>query len=165
MDSVFDIEFRRICLDEAHYTRSQKKFFHACNKVLAKRKWALTGTPFVNNVDDIYALMAFVGVEPFNDKEIFEQVISSPMKNGNKEVGLTCLRVSMVDASLRRSKDMDNKTVVFKEFSFDIGSPHHKVYNTLLSAKPKNMTHLRQACCSGELVKLETRQKVLKMER
>ena len=91
-DSIFNLDFHRICLDEAHVIRnSRSRFFHACNQVSAQRKWALTGTPFVNRADDIYSLLVFLGFEPLNDKKIYQRAISFPMENGEEETGMACL--------------------------------------------------------------------------
>eukprot|EP00536_Pseudo-nitzschia_multiseries_P013974 jgi/Psemu1/327386/estExt_fgenesh1_pg.C_6390001 len=191
VESIFDIEFHRICLDEAHFVRNSRSgFFHACNRVSAQRRWALTGTPFVNRADDIYSLMVFLGFEPLNDRKIYQRAISLPMENGEEEAGLACLRVAMADVSLRRSKatagiKLVGKTVQLTKVSFDEGSPHKSVYDALFGTLRvafeavlqdgdkevlkkytdvfEKLLRLRQACCSGKLVPLERRQRAIEV--
>ena len=47
----------------------------------ATHKWALTGSPFVNEPDDIASLLAFLRVQPLCDKAIFKEkvVVSDPL--------------------------------------------------------------------------------------
>ena len=86
-ESIFDIEFHRIVLDEAHTIRNSKtRSFKAVSKIQADCKLALTGTPFVNTADDIYSLLSFLGVEPLNEKTIFTRAITQPIKNGDDMV-------------------------------------------------------------------------------
>lgn len=86
-ESIFDIDFHRIVLDEAHTIRNSKtRCFKAVSMIKADRKLALTGTPFVNTADDIFSLLSFVGVEPLNDKSIFTRAITQPIKNGDEMV-------------------------------------------------------------------------------
>ena len=83
-ESIFDIDFHRVVLDEAHYIRNSKtRSFKAVSLIKADRKLALTGTPFVNTADDIYSLLSFLGVEPLNEKSIFTRAITQPIKNGD----------------------------------------------------------------------------------
>jgi SNF2 family DNA or RNA helicase len=86
-ESIFDIDFHRIVLDEAHTIRNSKtRSFKAVFNIKADFKLALTGTPFVNTADDIYSLLSFLGVEPLNDKSIFTRAITQPIKNGDDMV-------------------------------------------------------------------------------
>ena len=111
-ESIFDIDFHRIVLDESHTIRNSKtRSFKAVSKIKADRKLAITGTPFVNSSDDIYSLLSFLGVEPLDEKTIFNRAITQPIKQGD-EIGLTRLRTTMGFLSLRRSKqNVDFKLV------------------------------------------------------
>lgn len=75
---IFDLEFYRIILDEAHKIRnSNTNFFKSMMRIPAERKLCLTGTPFVNRPSDIHSLLAFVGAEPLADKTILLATSSS----------------------------------------------------------------------------------------
>ena len=188
--SIFHYDFHRIILDEAHTIRSTRsRFFHACSQISARSKWALTGTPFVNKPDDVYALLAFVGVEPLSDKQIYQRAITKPMQNGN-DTGMACLRLAMAHVALRRSKatakiKLAQKTVHLTKVSFEENSSHKTLYDALFgtvrvafqavlkggdqqilqnySSIFEKLLRLRQACCSAKLVPLERRLRTIEM--
>ena len=132
-ETIFDIDFHRIVLDEAHTIRNSKtRSFKAVSLVKADRKLALTGTPFVNTAADIHSLLSFLGVEPLNDKSIFNRAITQPIKNG-EEMGLTRLRATMGFLSLRRSKQNVNIKLVEKDVQLCsvafLDDAHKQVYD------------------------------------
>lgn len=58
---LFQCEWHRIVLDEAHTIKNMKtEGFTAACSVPAKIRWCLTGTPIQNSVDDIYSLFVFL---------------------------------------------------------------------------------------------------------
>ncbi|KAL7547677.1 hypothetical protein ACHAWF_010962 [Thalassiosira exigua] len=181
-ESIFDIDFHRIVLDEAHTIRNSKtRNFDAVSRIKADRKLALTGTPFVNTANDIYSLLSFIGVDPLSDKSIFNRAITQKIKDGD-EIGLTRLRTTMGFLSLRRSKQNVNIKLVEKDVQLlQVGfadDAHKQVYDALFgtvrtameaildddSKALKNysvifekLLRLRQACCSGLLLSQERR--------
>ena len=55
--SLFDI----VILDEAHLIKNTKsKGFHAIRKLQSRRRWALTGTPIQNKIEDLASIFEFV---------------------------------------------------------------------------------------------------------
>ena len=132
-ESIFDIGFHRIVLDEAHTIRNSKtRSFKAVSLIKADRKLAITGTPFVNSSDDIYSLVSFLGVEPLDEKSIFTRAITQPIKQGD-EIGLTRLRATMGFLSIRRCKQnvdfkLVEKVVQLCQVEF-MNDAHKKVYD------------------------------------
>lgn len=62
--SLFCTTFHRLVIDEAQIIRSiDSKTTNAIMKIQARKKWALTGTPFNNGVHDIVTLCKFIGAE------------------------------------------------------------------------------------------------------
>ncbi|QHN71231.1 DEAD-like helicases superfamily domain protein [Mollivirus kamchatka] len=60
--------WRRIILDEAHTIRNNAtQAYKAVVALLSKRRWAVTGTPFNNKIEDMRSLAVFIGCEPYND--------------------------------------------------------------------------------------------------
>mmetsp|Transcript_45123 Transcript_45123/g.94645 ORF Transcript_45123/g.94645 Transcript_45123/m.94645 type:complete len:876 (+) Transcript_45123:187-2814(+) len=188
-ESIFDIDFHRIVLDEAHTIRNSKtRSYKAVSLVKADRKLALTGTPFVNTADDIFSLLSFLGVEPLNEKSIFTRAITQTIKNGD-EIGLVRLRTTMGFLSLRRSKQNVNIKLVEKDVQLCsvefMDDAHKKVYEALFgtvrvameailggddnkalknySVIFEKLLRLRQACCSGLLLTQERRDIALKV--
>jgi SNF2 family DNA or RNA helicase len=191
-ESMLDVPFHRIVLDEAHIVRSSKTtLFKAVAAVQASRKWALTGTPFVNRADDIHSLLQFLGVEPLANKVIFRRAVTVPIQTGD-DLGLTRLRVVMSHVALRRSKATANvklteKDVQLARVSFEEGSPHKAVYDALFGsirmafravlqdgegASLKRYTsvfeillRMRQSCCSALLVPKSRRESAIELWR
>jgi len=188
-ESIFDIDFHRIVLDEAHTIRNSKtRSFKAVSLIKSERKLALTGTPLVNSSDDIFSIFSFLGVQPLDDKTIFTRAITQPIKNGD-EMGLTRLRTAMSFLSLRRSKANVNIKLVEKDVQLCsvefVNDAHKQVYDALFgtvrvameailgeeeSKALKNysvifekLLRLRQSCCSGLLLTQERRDIAIKV--
>lgn len=100
-----EIGWFRIVLDEAHMIREQSTLqFKAICRLQAQRRWAVTGTPVQNKLDDLAALLAFIRLKPFDDKAKFTQFIVAPFKVCDPEI-ITKLRVLVDSVTLRRLKD------------------------------------------------------------
>jgi SNF2 family DNA or RNA helicase len=168
---------------------SKSKFFLAVTKIRADRRLALTGTPFVNRAQDIYSLLSFLGMEPLDNRQIFQRAISQPLQNG-QEIGLARLRTAMGCVSIRRSKHnipqlkMVEKHVQLASVEFPKDDKHKQVYDALYgtvrvameailkdndnalrnySSIFEKLLRLRQACCSALLLTPERREIALKV--
>ncbi|KAI9696843.1 MAG: hypothetical protein M1836_005205 [Candelina mexicana] len=98
----------RIVLDEAHTIREQStKQSQAICCLIAQRRWAVTGTPIQNRLDDLGALIKFLRIKPFDEKGGFTQFILSPFKMADPEI-LPKLRLLVDSITLRRHKDRIN---------------------------------------------------------
>lgn len=80
---MFRIKWDRIVLDEAHTIRnhtseSAKSVF----KLSGSKRWALTGTPVQNKEDDLYALLKFLRVTPFDDLSTFKTYLTTKTQDG-----------------------------------------------------------------------------------
>lgn len=100
-----EIGWFRIVLDEAHMIREQATLqFKAICRLQANRRWAVTGTPVQNKLDDLAALLAFLRLRPFDEKGKFTQYITTPFKMCDPEI-VPKLRVLVDSVTLRRLKD------------------------------------------------------------
>ncbi|KAI1845725.1 hypothetical protein JX266_008090 [Neoarthrinium moseri] len=100
-----DISWFRIALDEAHMIREQSTLlFKAICRLQANRRWAVTGTPVQNKLDDLAALLAFIRLKPFDNKAMFTQHIVAPFKACDAEI-VPKLRILVDSVTLRRLKD------------------------------------------------------------
>ena len=98
-----NLNFFRIVLDEAHMIREQTTLVSQSVCALeGSRKWAVTGTPIQNRLDDLGALIKFLRVKPFDLS--FAQYILTPFKNADPEI-LPKLRLLVDSLTLRRLKD------------------------------------------------------------
>jgi SNF2 family DNA or RNA helicase len=100
-----EINWFRIVLDEAHMIREQStQQSKAICRLAAQRRWAVTGTPVQNRLEDLGALMTFLRIKPFDEKGGFAQYIMAPFKNCDPEI-LPKLRLLVDSITLRRLKD------------------------------------------------------------
>lgn len=111
---ILAMEFWRIVLDEAHTIRNRRtQTFKACMALSGAHRWALTGTPIQNKVDDAYPLLAFLRAEPCSQWDIFNRAVVRPLKEGNPD-GITRLRALFSGVSLRRNKQLISTMVPAK---------------------------------------------------
>ncbi|KAK3324270.1 SNF2 family N-terminal domain-containing protein [Cercophora scortea] len=103
-----EIAWFRIVLDEAHMIREQNTLaFKSICRLQASRRWAVTGTPIQNKLEDLGSLLAFLRLKPFDEKSKFLQYIINPFKNADPEI-VPKLRVMIDTITLRRLKDKIN---------------------------------------------------------
>ncbi|KAG0317213.1 hypothetical protein BGZ99_006444 [Dissophora globulifera] len=98
------VDWFRVVLDEAHIIKEvntvQSK---AAAALTAERRWCLTGTPVQNKLDDLYALVKFLRMRPFDEKVQWTHYISKPIKAANP-LGITRLQTLIKVITLRRTK-------------------------------------------------------------
>lgn len=81
---LFSLNFFRIILDEAHSIKNrQSKTAKACYELSAEHRWVLTGTPIVNKLEDLFSLVRFLKVEPWNNFSFWRTFITVPFESGN----------------------------------------------------------------------------------
>ena len=104
---LYSMEWRRVVLDEGHTVRNPaSKGAAAVIALMAKSRWALTGTPIVNSLKDLYSLLRFVGVTGgLENLEIFNRVLVRPLKQGDPSATYL-LKAIMTAFTLRRRKEM-----------------------------------------------------------
>jgi SWI/SNF-related matrix-associated actin-dependent regulator of chromatin subfamily A3 len=71
---------------------------------MADRRLCLTGTPVQNKLDDVFALIKFLRLEPFDDKNVWTEFIGTPVKYG-QPLGVARLQTIMKCITLRRTKE------------------------------------------------------------
>ncbi|CAB4492029.1 unnamed protein product [Rhizophagus irregularis] len=105
---LFAIKWLRVILDEGHIicTRSTKQSIAACN-LDAERRWILTGTPIMNELDDICSLIKFLRFTPFDSLEMRNNIFNNKtIKSQYNNSHLNNLRSLMKTICLRKTKDM-----------------------------------------------------------
>ncbi|XP_034531101.1 helicase-like transcription factor [Notolabrus celidotus] len=98
------ITWLRVVLDEGHVIRNPiAKMSKAVLDLKAQRRWILSGTPIQNSVKDMWMLLAFLRLKPFDVREWWNRVIQRPITQGDK-VGLQNLQTLVKCITLRRTK-------------------------------------------------------------
>lgn len=100
-----EVHWFRIVLDEAHIIREQSTIQSKSVCALsAARRWAVTGTPVQNRLEDLGALFKFLRLRPFEEPHVFTSCVITPFKNADVEV-LPKLRLLVDSVTIRRLKD------------------------------------------------------------
>nr|GAT47839.1 SNF2 family DNA-dependent ATPase [Mycena chlorophos] len=99
------IHWFRVVLDEAHCIKETSTVAsRACCDLMTDRRLCLTGTPVQNKLDDVFALIKFLRLGPFDDKNVWTEYIGSPVKFG-QQLGVARLQTIMKCITLRRTKE------------------------------------------------------------
>ena len=102
-------EWFRVVLDEAHYIKDPSTMMSkAASELAAERRLCLTGTPIQNKIEDLYALLRFLHLEPFDERETWNTYIGTPIKQ-QLNVGFARIQIIMKHITMRRTKEMKNK--------------------------------------------------------
>lgn len=99
--------WRRVILDEGHTIRNAKtKTAEAACGLKAESRWALTGTPIVNDIKDLFSLVKFLRLTGgIADPVVFNTAIARPLGLGDTRAE-ALLQSLMQDLCLRRKKEM-----------------------------------------------------------
>ncbi|XP_074753964.1 transcription termination factor 2 [Athene noctua] len=122
------VAWARVILDEAHNIKNPKvQTSIAVCKLRASARWAVTGTPIQNNLQDMYSLLRFLRCSPFDEYKVWKYQVDNNTKKGGERLSL--LTRSLL---LRRTKDQLDST----------GKP--------LVSLPQHSTQLHQLKLSAE---------------
>ncbi|KPI36973.1 putative ATP-dependent helicase [Cyphellophora attinorum] len=111
-------KFHRVFLDEAQNVKNRNTISsRAACSIVATHRWALTGTPMQNNVEEMYSLIKFCRIRPFNDWDKFSRDIARPIKGryeAQKTRAMTILQGLLRAILLRRTKQskIDGKPIL-----------------------------------------------------
>uniref|UniRef100_A0A667ZEB4 Helicase like transcription factor n=1 Tax=Myripristis murdjan TaxID=586833 RepID=A0A667ZEB4_9TELE len=98
------INWLRVVLDEGHVVRNPNtQMSKAVLDLKAQRRWILSGTPIQNSVKDLWVLLAFLRLKPFDVKDWWNRVIQRPVTQGDR-VGIQNLQTLVKCITLRRTK-------------------------------------------------------------
>lgn len=181
--SLFSLNYFRIILDEAHSIKNrQSKTAKACYELSAEHRWVLTGTPIVNKLEDLFSLVRFLRVEPWNNFSFWRTFITVPFESGNFVKALDVVQTVLEPLVMRRTKDMKTPDgqplvalptkhleVVDVEFSETERQIYDHIFNRAKRTFQENvqagtvmkayttifaqLLRLRQSCCHPTLVR------------
>ncbi|KAF2446161.1 hypothetical protein P171DRAFT_430373 [Karstenula rhodostoma CBS 690.94] len=102
---MFSVRWRRVVLDEAHIVRNLKaRMARAICDLDAVSRWAVTGTPIQNSLNDLAALLKFIRAFPYDEPKHFDRDISRLWKSGEDEEAVKRLKRVAKCLVLRRAK-------------------------------------------------------------
>lgn len=94
------IHFFRVVLDEAQAIKNHKSFTSiACRALMAKHRWALSGTPIFNTLEELYPYFKFLRVNHTGNFEVFQENFC----NSDNEDSMPRLHTFLKQLMLRRT--------------------------------------------------------------
>ena len=100
---LFSTRWHRIILDEAHQiSDSHTRTAEAVCALEANCRWAVTGTPIQNHINDFLALLQFLRAYPYDNPVVFKQDIVNLWKD-DSDAAIVRLRQMITCIALRRS--------------------------------------------------------------
>ncbi|KAF5380521.1 hypothetical protein D9615_004518 [Tricholomella constricta] len=104
--SLFDMQWKRVILDEGHTIRNPKtKMAKAVCGLIAQRRWVLTGTPI-----DLGSILTFLQIcRPLDNEDFYKRLLLRPLKDGAPS-GVELLRALMSHICIRRTKEMQDSS-------------------------------------------------------
>ncbi|MEM8952688.1 MAG: DEAD/DEAH box helicase [Verrucomicrobiota bacterium] len=170
------MEFEVMILDEAQQIKNpEAKVTQAAGRIVAKRRFALTGTPIENSVRDIWSVMQFVMPGYLGRRADFNERFEKPIRSGSGEAEALQARLArrLRPVVMRRLKsdvagDLPEK--IEQTIYCDLSPAQREVYGTILSESRKTIVEakegrkrmvaltallrLRQVCCDLRLLDL-----------
>ncbi|RYP70978.1 hypothetical protein DL771_005073 [Monosporascus sp. 5C6A] len=180
---LFSLNFFRIILDEAHTIKNrQSKTAKACYELSAEHRWVLTGTPIVNRLEDLFSLVRFLRVEPWNNFSFWRTFITVPFESKNFMRALDVVQTVLEPLVMRRTKEMrtpDGQLLVplppksIEIVNVELSKPERDVYEHIFTRAKRTFSasvekgtvmkayttifaqilRLRQSCCHPILVR------------
>ncbi|KAI9835451.1 MAG: hypothetical protein M1819_002369 [Sarea resinae] len=113
-----ECKWYRVILDEAQCikNKSTKAALGAC-ALQSQFRLCMTGTPMMNNVGELFSLIEFLRIKPYNEQTRFNLDFGRPLKNGSqagKEKAMRKLQALLKAILLRRTKksQIDGKPIL-----------------------------------------------------
>jgi DNA repair protein RAD5 len=174
---LFSLKYFRVILDEAHHIKNrQSKTAKACYEIDAEHRWVLTGTPIVNRLEDLFSLVRFLRVEPWNNFSFWKTFITVPFESKDFMRALDVVQTVLEPLVLRRTKDMKTPTgealvplppKTIDIIQIELSKPEREVYDHIFTRAKRTFTanveagtvlkaytsifaqilRLRQSCC------------------
>ncbi|KAI7850256.1 SNF2 family N-terminal domain-containing protein [Circinella umbellata] len=151
-----NINFWRIILDEAHQIKNRlSKTSRACTALKAARRWAVTGTPIQNKLEDLYTLVRYLKQEPWANYTFWRAFITIPFERKDPRA-LTAVKTVLEPIVLRRTKDMrdihGNPMVPLPPKQINIeylqfSEPEQDIYDSLYTDSKTKFSHF---CSAGQ---------------
>lgn len=113
-----DARFHRIILDEAHNIKNRRSGrSQAVCGLKATYRLCMTGTPFMNDTTEIFSLVRFLRISPYDSWDCFYPDIAKPIQHWDEDErssAMVKLQVLFRSITLRRTKTsvLDGKQII-----------------------------------------------------
>ena len=178
-----ECKWYRVIIDEAQCIKNRNtKAALGAARLQAVSRFCMSGTPMMNNVGELYSLIRFLRIKPYDSAEKFNHDFANPIKKGDPTgKAMQKLQALLKAILLRRTKKstIDGKPILslperttlaqHSEFSRDerdlytaLETQTKVQFNKYLKAGTVNRNYsnvlvlllrLRQACCHPHLIK------------
>lgn len=194
-NSIFyqtDSVWFRVVLDEAQYIKNKNTLSSkACSALESNFRWCLSGTPMQNSVVELYSLLRFLRIRPYDDEQRFNKEIGNPIVKAGNASAMRKLQALLKAILLRRTKTstIDGKPILqlppkeIKIETSEMDEDEREFYQALERGAQEKMNRyinnknlkmnysnvlvlllrLRQACCHPKLIERANRLKASKI--
>ena len=106
---LYSVYWHRVVLDECHYIKERAtKSAKACYALEARNRWAVSGTPIVNKLDDLFSLIRFIRVEPWCKYSFWNSFVTGPFEKRDPNA-INVVQTILDPLIIRRTKDMKDR--------------------------------------------------------
>ncbi|KAJ3084989.1 DNA helicase rad5, partial [Quaeritorhiza haematococci] len=149
---LFYPKWFRIVLDEAHYIKERStKLAKACYALSAQTRWAITGTPIINKLEDLFSIVHFLRLEPWEQYSFWKAFVTVPFTRKDPKA-LELVQTIMEPIILRRTKDMKDangeaivslppKTITLEKLQFS--TEEQEIYDKLFHYSKRRLINLK----------------------
>ncbi|KAF8539420.1 SNF2 family N-terminal domain-containing protein [Trichophaea hybrida] len=106
-----DARFYRVVIDEAQYIKNKDtQSSKGCYSLHAQYRLCLSGTPMQNSCDELFSLLRFLRIKPYNEWAQFSQTFSRPLKQKSQfaaDQAMNKLQALLKAILLRRTKSSE----------------------------------------------------------
>jgi SNF2 family DNA or RNA helicase len=138
IDLLEKIEWEYAVLDESQYIKNKESdTFKAVNRLNARHKISLSGTPIENSLSDLWAQMQFINPGHLKSFAFFEKEFIKPIEKGQNDTQKDNLRKLVMPYLLRRTKQevaKDLPELIEQTIYSEMGDAQRKVYEKEKSA-------------------------------
>eukprot|EP01137_Pigoraptor_chileana_P007773 Opistho-2@53784 len=155
---LFSVHFHRVVLDEAQSIKARDSAVsRACRQLSADSRWAVTGTPVQNSLDDLHTLVSFLRAEPWSSTAFWNASIARPLERRDP-AALDALQAVMQSLLLRRTKDQkaaDGRPLVelpprdIRIVRIPFGKGEADFYDAIYS---RSRTRFSEYCAAGTIL-------------
>ncbi len=106
VDLLEQVDYEYIVLDESQQIKNREsKIFKAINRLQARHKISLSGTPIENSLSDIWSQMQFINPDLLGSFSFFKKEFITPIEKHQSEEKKVRLRSMVAPYVLRRTKE------------------------------------------------------------